>query len=231
MGFDIDMAHLLAEELGVSIELVPFRFDSVSQQLKADHFDVAMSSIYMTTARLADVDVELSEPYMYVQFALAVPDRDRHRFATVKQIDEWQGVRLGIATAEEEGEYEYFVKRLKRRLPNAEIVEIRHDKDFFTGTQPGVDALVISAEAGSAWTLLYPDYTIVIPRPMTASVPLGYAVSKQSPELARFLSQWIDLKKADGSYQELYDHWILGKGAEQRGPRWSVIRNVLRWVE
>ena len=29
----------------------------------------------------------------------------------------------------------------------------------------------------------------------------------------------------------LYDRWILGKDAEQKEPRWSVIRNVLHWVD
>jgi len=26
-----------------------------------------------------------------------------------------------------------------------------------------------------------------------------------------------------------YDYWILGKGAEQKRPRWSIVRDVLGW--
>ena len=29
----------------------------------------------------------------------------------------------------------------------------------------------------------------------------------------------------------LYNHWILGKTATRRQPRWSVVRNILHWVE
>ena len=29
----------------------------------------------------------------------------------------------------------------------------------------------------------------------------------------------------------LYDYWILGIGAEPVQPRWSVIRNVLHWID
>ncbi len=29
----------------------------------------------------------------------------------------------------------------------------------------------------------------------------------------------------------LYDYWILGKEVEAKEPRWSVIRNVLHWIE
>jgi hypothetical protein len=33
-----------------------------------------------------------------------------------------------------------------------------------------------------------------------------------------------------GIVDELYSHWILGRGAKVRKPRWSVIR-ALGWVE
>jgi hypothetical protein len=28
-----------------------------------------------------------------------------------------------------------------------------------------------------------------------------------------------------------YDYWILGRGAVKKAPRWSVMRDVLHWVE
>jgi hypothetical protein len=31
--------------------------------------------------------------------------------------------------------------------------------------------------------------------------------------------------------QQLYAYWILGGGAEPKEPRWSVMRNVLGWVD
>jgi hypothetical protein len=31
--------------------------------------------------------------------------------------------------------------------------------------------------------------------------------------------------------QEYYDHWILGKIVGAGEPRWSVIRDVLQWVD
>jgi hypothetical protein len=30
---------------------------------------------------------------------------------------------------------------------------------------------------------------------------------------------------------ELFDHWILGRGAEYDQPRWSIIRDMLGWVD
>ena len=42
---------------------------------------------------------------------------------------------------------------------------------------------------------------------------------------------WLRLKRGDGTLDQLYEHWILGQGAQDREPRWSVIRNVLGWVD
>jgi ABC-type amino acid transport substrate-binding protein len=52
-----------------------------------------------------------------------------------------------------------------------------------------------------------------------------------SSELARLIDTWIDLKRYDGTIQQNFDYWILGLDAEERPPRWSVLRNVLGWVD
>ena len=80
-------------------------------------------------------------------------------------------------------------------------------------------------------TLLNPGYQVVVPIPDIAKVPLAYPVAGRDREFAEFLSQWIRLKKDLGEFKMIYDHWILGVGAEEKKPRWSVIRNVLKWVE
>ena len=88
-----------------------------------------------------------------------------------------------------------------------------------------------SAEAGSGWTLVYPDFSVVIPRPDIVAAPRSYALPRAADDLADFVDTWITLKRKDGDIDMAYRHWILGKGAERTEPRWSVIRNVLGWVD
>ena len=125
----------------------------------------------------------------------------------------------------------YYIKKLKRYLPQAEIVVMKSVTDFLEGKREDVDAFLYTAEAGSAWSLLYPAYTVAIPQPDVLTGPLGYAVARGNQELVNFLDIWIDLKKQDRTIDDLYDYWILGKNAIQEPPRWSIIRNVLGWVE
>jgi hypothetical protein len=100
-----------------------------------------------------------------------------------------------------------------------------------TTTTDGGDHGVYSAEAGSAWSLLYPAYTVAIPQPDVLTAPSAYPLPRGDRELADFINIWLELKKRDRTIQSLYDHWILGKNAVPPQPRWSIMRNVLHWVE
>jgi ABC-type amino acid transport substrate-binding protein len=79
--------------------------------------------------------------------------------------------------------------------------------------------------------LLNPKYTIVVPEPGVVKIPLGYLLAGRDPNWAYFLNTWIERKRRDGTIDALYRHWILGKQSGKRHPRWSIVRNVLHWVE
>ena len=93
------------------------------------------------------------------------------------------------------------------------------------------DAFLLDAEGGSAWTLLYPKYKVVVPRPKRGTLPLAYALSGRDQRFVDFINQWIAIKQASGEFNRIYNHWILGIDAEPTYPRWSIIRDVLGWVE
>ena len=59
--------------------------------------------------------------------------------------------------------------------------------------------------------------------PTCSAPPTAYAVRLDDREWMQYLDIWIGLKQKDGTFQEIYDHWILGREAEKKGPRWSVI--------
>jgi len=80
-------------------------------------------------------------------------------------------------------------------------------------------------------TLLDPKYTAVVPLPDPIKMPLAYPVARHDAQWAAFLDTWIELKQRDGTIDALYRHWILGKDAVVRQPRWSIVRDVLHWVK
>jgi len=89
-----------------------------------------------------------------------------------------------------------------------------------------VDAVVRTAEAGAAWTVLYPAHSIAIPRPIL-SVPFAFAVRNNERGFLEVLNAWLLLKEKDGTVNSLFDYWVQGKTESVQPPRWSVLRNVL----
>jgi len=146
VGFDVEMAHILAEDLGVELEFVPFEFDSLGRMLQSGQMDMAMSCI------------------------ASLPDR-----------------------------YAY--------------------------------ALMLSAEEGSAYSYRYPRYTVARVRSGGIRLPAAYAIPKGDVEMMEFVSNWIELKRKDGTIDSLYEYWMLGGASRSQEPRWSIIRNVLGWVD
>ena len=91
--------------------------------------------------------------------------------------------------------------------------------------------MMYTAESGSAWTLIYPDYSVAIPHPNVVSIPVAYALPRGDTRMKAFVDGWLELKKKDLTTQRLYDYWILGNSGEERQLRWSVLRDVLGWID
>ena len=153
--------------------------------------------------------------------AFIVKDHRRGEFSSRDAIRRLKKPRIAVLNVQ------YYIDKVHRYIPQATIVVLNSVKEFFEPRNEEYDALVFSAEAGSAWSLLYPAYTVAIPQPDVLAVPLAYPMPRGDPEWVNFINSWIDLKRKDKTVASLYDYWILGKNAVPKRPRWSVMRNVL----
>jgi Na+/H+-dicarboxylate symporter len=223
VGFDVEMAHALARELGAPIEFAPVPRDQVVEVLEAGRVDVVMAGMVVTTRRAARV--VFSAPYLDETLAFLVPDHRRAEFSEAATVRAADGLRLGVP------DLPYVEALVTREFPKARVVPLPLGDTgrSLERLMAEVDALVLTAERGSFLTLLHPAYSVAVPRPLELKLPLAYAVAHHDVEAARFLSTWIDLKKKDGTIQALYDHWILGRDATARERRWSVLDDVLGW--
>jgi ABC-type amino acid transport substrate-binding protein len=223
VGFDVAMAHELADELGVDLEFVPLARDHLAIALDSGQCDVIMSGLSVTPMRAERM--AFSESYLDTTMALVVKDHRREEFASRTALQSLAAPRIAVL------DLPHYVALMRKLAPNAELVPIQDPLDFFEDTQDRFDAMQFSAEMGSAYSLLHPEFSVSIPYPDVVKVPVAYPVARGDPELLAYLDAWVDLKKKDGTIQRLYDYWILGKNAVEWEPRWSVIRNVLHWVD
>jgi ABC-type amino acid transport substrate-binding protein len=225
VGFDVEMAHLLARDLGAKVEFVQLEESRALPHLLATgRIDLAMTGFPITPERAAGM--LFSDPYLDETFAFVVKDHLREEFSG------WANIRDLVAFPVALPDLPYFIDRLKARAPALRLQVVDSFNKIEEGLQKGTfDAVALPAERGSVLTLLYPKYTVVVPEPGVVKIPLAYPLAGGDSNWAYFLNTWIELKRRDGTIDALYGHWILGKQAGKRQPRWSIMRNVLHWVD
>lgn len=224
VGFDVEMAHHLAREMGVALEFIPVGRTGAEkiEAIANNQFDVLMSGVAATPDVFAVV--RFSKPYLDVHGAIVVRDHLRRRFKSIQTINNQAGLRIGIPNSR------YIKQKITALLPNAELVPLDDNLQFFQDSTLELDAAIMSAEGGSAWTLLFPSYTVVLLKPGLHVQPFAYPVAGEDEELADFLSHWIDVKQRDGTIDGIANHWLYGHVGTTSEPRWSIIRDVLHWV-
>ena len=84
VGFDVEVAALMAHGLGMTPQFVFVSFPSIDQSVLRGDFDVGLSGIEDTPARRAALTVTL--PYYEFREVLTVRDADRDRFRTLEDL-------------------------------------------------------------------------------------------------------------------------------------------------
>jgi ABC-type amino acid transport substrate-binding protein len=192
--------------------------------LSTGAIDVVMSGAVVTPQRA--LEVEFTQPYLDETVALVVRDHRRNEFMTRESIKKLNGIRLAVPS-----NHRQLRESVKPFLTDPQFEFVDSPTDFFRQEGDSFDALLFSAEAGSAWTLLHPEFAVVVPLPTIHRVPVAFPVAPGDDRMRTFLNTWIDLKRTDNTLGRLNDYWIFGKSNQSAAPRWCVIRDVLHWVE
>ena len=223
VGFDAELAHRLAADLEVSLEFVAVDRDALPSQLDSGFCDIVMSGVAVTPLRASTTLFSIM--YLEETLGFLVPDERRAAF------EDWNAIRRAGPLTIAVPDVPYYVDRIREAVPDARIRTIEDIATVLASTATDVDAIALPAERGSAWTLMYPRYTVVVPAPSRIRIPLAYPLARNDQPFARFINTWLQLRMKDGTIDSLYDYWILGRSAEGPTRRWSIVRNVLHWVD
>ena len=239
VGLDMDMIHTLANDLGLKIEL--FDLSKVNRQAQTDNsklkpadflnqgsLDMVIGGIGITPFRANRA--LFSDPYGFHSVGIVVKDSERDKFSSMESIGQLQDITVGSPNTS------YYRDVLNNWFVDTEVVDIASAgeyfntvNDYFNRNFGKVDVYVGSAEASAAWTLLNPEYSIVIPKGLKVRVPMGLMMPKGQLDMAYFMNTWLKIKKDEGFQDKIYNYWILGKNPEDRKPRWSVMKDVFGW--
>ena len=166
VGHDIDLAHTLARDLGVRLELAPVTTKQMPELLSSGAIDIVMSGIALTLERA--LKMGFSAPYMDDTLALIVPDHRRNEFTSSDAVRTMTD--LTVAVPDLPG----FIERVGSHFPKAKFVVLASHRAFFEQEDDSIDVMLLSAERGSAWTLTYPQFAVVVPQPDVIRVPIAF---------------------------------------------------------
>ena len=217
-GFDVQYAHELAESMNCQIEFIPFNNDNMDKLLNNGTIDMAMSGLAFVPQLRKNI--LFSNPVIELNLSLLVKDFRKKEFSDPKNI---QSKNYKFAAFEDNP----FMERFRQKRRNIDFSITGKPEDFFSKNS-NFDGLLISGEAGSAWTLYYPGYSVIIPKPSIYGYAEAYAVSGHNADFLSFINQWLKMQEINGFKKENYDFWILGQGSQEEASRWSIGKDVLQ---
>jgi proton glutamate symport protein len=219
VGFDVAMAYQLARDLNCRLEFIPLSWEAIGDELNEGRYDIAMSAILMTEKRL--LQMSFSDTYADQNINLIVPIKNMNEFANLADAESRKGLVIGAVGGYKRAFYLNF--------PNAIMKEGDWEAELLAGT---VDAWISSHYSSIVWCLNHPDFYIYEYGGQLGKCYFAYPVRIDSLKFLGFIDNWIALKIQDNFSQKQTDYWIMGKSSTApKKPRWSIVRDVLHWVE
>jgi len=223
VGFDVELAQNLAESFGIKAEFVPITWADMPAMLADGEIDV-MPGVWVRPYWFSHV--HLSQPYFTGTVGLIVRDDRRDEFASLDELRRKPGLKVGVPLDAKQLEVS-----IRRYFAGAgtELVTFDSAAAFFERPHPEIDAFLMPAEGGAAFTLLHPEFTVVVPQPQPVKLPYAFGLAPNAERMADAVDEWIVFATSEGMMARAYNYWILGQGAGAARPRWSILRNVIGW--
>lgn len=199
IGFDVDIARLMAKAMGVKLTLVNTQWDGIIPALLTDKFDVLMGGMTITPER--NLQVNFTDPYIYIGQTVLLARKHEHTITVYSQLDD---PRYTIATKlGTTGEI-----AARRYMPKARIKSFESEADAAMEVRSGrADAFVYDMPYNVVYAAQFPDALVHLKEPFTREA-LGWAVRKGDPDFLNWLNHFLRQIKDDGVYDALYKKWF-----------------------
>ena len=202
VGFDIEIMNQLAIDLGVKVEFVKIFHHQAEQLLQSGYLDIT-TGIPVIPDNM--VKFTLSVPYSQQSLAFIVKDERRVDFKEWPEIIRNNTLTIGIP------ETFFYQKAVERNFIYNDAWEISTPRLFFREKYQHIDGMLFGAAAASAWTLLHPEYTVVVPKPVLAPLSMAFPMNHNDQAFELFMRNWIEMKQKSKIIDKLFNYWISNK--------------------
>ena len=201
IGFEIDVAKQLAEDMGVKVEFVPTKWSGIIPALLAGKFDVIIGGMGVTPQR--NMKINFTNPYYYSnQGVLANVEKSKgFALADFNSPDVNLAARLGSNAA----------LAAKKNFPKAKLRLFDDEPAAVQEVRNGrVHAMVASQPLPAHMAADTPDLLVSYNEQLMKE-PIAFGVRKGDFDTVNFFNNWIETVKSRGWIDERYAYWFLSR--------------------
>lgn len=192
VGIEIDLLEMIAEKLGVELEINQMDFDSVLPGIQSGKFNIGVSGITVTEDRKKNADFTV--PYFAAAQAIVVL-----KDSPIKSKADLEGKKVSVQTGTTAEEY---------CMKNGyDVSAFQANNDALSALTSGkVDAWVIDNETGIQMSETTNGKTVVLDEPMTTE-PYSFAFKKGSTSLVNEINSYLEGWLKDGTVEKIFEKY------------------------
>jgi polar amino acid transport system substrate-binding protein len=196
VGFDIDLARLIGQELGKSVIFQDMQASTLFASLGSNQIDAAISTLTITEDRAKNFD--FSTPYYFEGLAAVFPSDH-----PILNQDDLKGKKIATQLG---STMEIW---LKKNIPDAEIVTVDSNIQGVEALKAHhVDLVFVDGAQAAIFSKKNPSLSYAMIT--QAEAGYGIALSKNSP-LKKEIDEALKQLKEKGEIQKLKEKWLGDK--------------------
>ncbi|APX22014.1 MAG: amino acid ABC transporter substrate-binding protein [Rhodobacteraceae bacterium] len=203
IGFEIDVAKQLAEDMGVEAEFVPTAWDGIIPALLAGKFDVIIGGMSITPQR--NLTVNFTTPYARSSLGVMA------NIETAQDIEWPEGfdsTDVTFACRRGGSPCDY----IRDTFPKATVRLFDDQNQVIQEVLNGNADVMMSSQPLPAFIIYDNPETVYAPTDeLIEASSEAFAVRKGDPDALNFFDNWILLRSNDGWLEERHDYWFGGR--------------------
>ena len=202
VGYDIDVAQIIADKLGVKLEATDMTFTSIIPSIQNGQYDLAIAAMYDTEERRKVVS--MSDSYMSTGMVMVTLADD----TKIKELSDLQGKKVAVKTG---ATSEKVANQLKEENGwDFEVLSYTETTGCISDLESGRVDVVINDLLNQLEFNKTDKNLKIVGDPFTTA-DLSIAVAKENQDLMDLVNSTIAEIKENGKADELYQKWIVGE--------------------
>ena len=207
VGFEIDVANRLAQEMEVKPEFIPTKWSGIIPALLTGKFDIIIGGMGIRPER--NLKVNFSIPYDHPGMSIVA---HKQLAAGFWKLSDFNNANISIAArtgTTAAAAAKQWMPKAKLRLFDDESQAIQ---ELLLGRVHGV---VASAPLPVFQAIANPDKLFLPLKEDFTREPIGFAIRKGDPDSLNFLDNWIRVVEAEGWLKVRKRYWFATKEWER----------------